>query len=188
MAEVLETTRRRLAAWSVTLLLVAACSEEPVPTAAIAVAGGGSGGKPPVELVCPARVPVNATACNATLFCEYPVQVCPNETASTTASCVNGAWLTKQAATLICEPPYLPMPLPCPPSPPVSGTACPSGPLTTNSCAFPTPECTTAAAYCFGSTWMWVGCEAGGAGGEGAGGEPSGGQASSIGGAAGSPD
>ena len=130
MAEVLETVRRRSAASIAALLLVAGCERE---ASSIAVSGatGGAGGKLPVELVCPARPPTNAAACNSTLFCEYPAPPCPNQTASTVASCVNGRWLIGQGALSICETANQPMPLPCPGLPPATGEVCPIGTFTT---------------------------------------------------------
>lgn len=166
----METVRRRSAALIVTLLLAPGCEEDPVPTTA-AQAAAGSGGKPPVELVCPKSEPINAAACNSTLFCTYPMQVCQSQTANTTASCVDGRWLVSRAIQPICETPYRPMPFPCPGALPTSGTPCPSGDAyTTSACAYPTPECPSAGAICEIGQWFVLGCGGGGAGGGGAGG------------------
>ena len=197
MVEASETSARRLLAVLVVLSSFVGCEDNPLPSAAMA--GASSGGKPPVELVCPATVPGNGVACNATLFCTYPVQVCPSQSANTTASCVNGRWLVSVAARPICETPNLPMSLPCPTLPPSPGEPCPSPGM----CSYATAECPSASAYCQVGQWLVVGCDGtgggGGTGGAGASGasgaaalagvagQPDGGQAA-VGGATGSPD
>ena len=158
------------------------------PRSLVSAAGsGGTGGAHPTQ--CPGIAPVDGTACDSTLVCQFDgaPNPCGQPQVITYAACASGTWVVDDVFQAICNPP-MPFPrlLQCPPTVPAPSASCESVPggYYAGPCVYASASCAEISAICVAGMWTRLDDCAAGAGAEGGGNAGAGG-ASEAGGAAG---